>query len=68
LNVDHLDVRVAYLNGILPENERFYCSPPIGFEEAYLRIAKYLVRGAQKQEEAEEPGEAEDEEPTENRD
>jgi hypothetical protein len=34
LNVDHLDVRVTYLNGILPENERFYRSTPIGFEEA----------------------------------
>ena len=34
LNIDHLDVRVAYLNGVLPENERFYCSPPAGFEEA----------------------------------
>ena len=44
LNVDHLDVRVAYLNGILPENERFYCSPPAGFEEA-PGYCWYIKRG-----------------------
>ena len=44
LNVDHLDVRVAYLNGILPENERFYCSPPTGFEEA-PGYCWYIKRG-----------------------
>ena len=44
LNVDHLDVRVAYLNGILPENERFYCSPPTGFEEV-PGYCWYIKRG-----------------------
>ena len=31
LRVDHLDIRVAFLNALLPEGERFYCSPPPGF-------------------------------------
>ena len=33
LSLDHLDVSVAYLNGVLPENQRFFCLPPPGFEE-----------------------------------
>ena len=32
LRVDHLDIRVAFLNALLPEGERFYCSPPPGFD------------------------------------
>ena len=32
LKVDHLDIRVAFLNALLPEGERFYCSPPPGFD------------------------------------
>ena len=31
LKVDHLDIKVAFLNALLPEGERFYCSPPPGF-------------------------------------
>ena len=33
LNLDHLDVAVAYLNGVLPSDQRFFCLPPPGFEE-----------------------------------
>jgi hypothetical protein len=33
LNIDHLDVAVAYLNGVLPTDQRFFCLPPPGFEE-----------------------------------
>ena len=29
---DHLDVKTTYLNAELPEEERFYCSPPGGFK------------------------------------
>ena len=32
LNIDHCDVETAYLYGVLPEKERFYCLPPAGFE------------------------------------
>jgi hypothetical protein len=31
LNVDHLDIKTAFLNGILPPDEQFFCSPPPGF-------------------------------------
>ena len=31
LNVDHLDIKTAFLNGLLPPHEQFYCSPPPGF-------------------------------------
>ena len=31
LEVDHLDIKTAFLNGVLPESEQFYCSPPPGF-------------------------------------
>ena len=31
LRADHLDIRTAFLNGILPPDEQFYCSPPPGF-------------------------------------
>jgi len=31
LNIDHLDIKTAFLNGEIPENEQFYCSPPPGF-------------------------------------
>jgi hypothetical protein len=34
LRIDHLDIKTAYLNGTLPVHERFWCSPPVGFEEA----------------------------------
>ena len=30
LNIDHLDIKTAFLNGILPPDEQFYCSPPPG--------------------------------------
>ena len=33
LNIDHLDVAVAFLNGVLPPDQRFFCLPPSGFEE-----------------------------------
>jgi len=32
LELDHLDIKTAYLNAELPEKERFYCSPPAGFK------------------------------------
>jgi hypothetical protein len=28
---DHLDIKTAFLNGILPPDEQFFCSPPPGF-------------------------------------
>ena len=31
LNIDHLDIKTAFLNGENPENEQFFCSPPPGF-------------------------------------
>jgi len=31
LNIDHLDLKTASLNGEIPENEQFFCSPPPGF-------------------------------------
>ena len=31
LRADHLDIHTAFLNGILPPEEQFYCSPPPGF-------------------------------------
>jgi len=31
LNIDHLDVKTAFLSGEIPENEQFFCSPPPGF-------------------------------------
>ena len=34
LNVDHLDIKTAFLNGILPPDEQFYCSPPAGLSIA----------------------------------
>ena len=32
LELDHLDIKTAYLNAVLTEKERFYCSPPPGFK------------------------------------
>ena len=32
LELDHLDIKTAYLNAELSEKERFYCSPPPGFK------------------------------------
>jgi hypothetical protein len=32
LELDHLDIKTAYLNAELPEKERFYCSSPAGFK------------------------------------
>ena len=34
LRIDHLDIKTAFLNGVLPAHERFWCSPPAGFAEA----------------------------------
>jgi hypothetical protein len=34
LNIDHLDIKTAFLNGILPPDEQFYCSPPPGLSIA----------------------------------
>jgi len=31
LNMDHLDIKTAFLNGEIPENEPLFCSPPPGF-------------------------------------
>jgi len=31
-NIDHLDIKTAFLNGEIPENEQFCCSPPPGFK------------------------------------
>ncbi len=35
LNLDHLDVSVAFLNGVLPADQLFFCLPPPGFEEKH---------------------------------
>jgi len=32
LEFDHLDIKTTYLNSVLTEKERFYCSPPTGFK------------------------------------
>ena len=32
LRADHLDIKTAFLNGVLPPEEQFYCSPPPGFQ------------------------------------
>ena len=32
LNIDHLDIKAAFLNGEIPENEQFFSSPPPGFK------------------------------------
>ena len=32
LELDHLDIKTAFLNALLPEDERFYCSPPEGHD------------------------------------
>ena len=44
LNLDHLDVAVAYLNGVLPPDQRFFCLPPPGFEEAN-GYGWYMLKG-----------------------
>jgi len=31
LNIDHLDMKTTFLNGEIPENEQFFCSPPPRF-------------------------------------
>jgi len=31
LNIDHLDIKTAFLDGEIPENEQLFCSPPPGF-------------------------------------
>ena len=36
LEIDHLDIKTAFLNGVLPEQERFWCSPPPGAPEEFL--------------------------------
>jgi len=30
-NIDHLDIKTTFLNGEIPQNEQFFCSPPPGF-------------------------------------
>jgi len=32
LNINHLDLKTAVVNGEIPENEHFFCSPPPGFK------------------------------------
>ena len=44
LNIDHLDVAVAYLNGVLPPDQRFFCLPPPGFEEVN-GYGWYMLKG-----------------------
>ena len=44
LNLDHLDVAVAYLNGVLPPDQRFFCLPPPGFEEVN-GYGWYMLKG-----------------------
>ena len=44
LNIDHLDVAVAYLNGVLPSDQRFFCLPPPGFEEKH-GYGWYMLKG-----------------------
>ena len=44
LNIDHLDVAVAYLNGVLPTDQRFFCLPPPGFEET-AGYGWYMLKG-----------------------
>ena len=44
LNIDHLDVAVAYLNGVLPPDQRFFCLPPPGFEEE-SGFGWYMLKG-----------------------
>ena len=34
LNIDHLDIKTAFLNGEILENEQFFYSPPHGFQSA----------------------------------
>ena len=34
LKIDHLEIRTAFLNGEIPENEQFFCSSPPGFRVA----------------------------------
>ena len=31
LNINHLDINSAFLNGEIPENVQVFCSPPPGF-------------------------------------
>jgi len=31
LNFNYLDIKTTFLNGEIPENEQFFCSPPPGF-------------------------------------
>jgi hypothetical protein len=44
LNIDHLDVAVAYLNGVLPTDQHFFCLPPPGFEET-AGYGWYMLKG-----------------------
>jgi hypothetical protein len=32
LNINHLDIKTTFLNGEIPENEKFFCSHPPGFK------------------------------------
>jgi len=34
LNINHLEIKTTFLNGEIPENELFSCSPPLGFRVA----------------------------------
>ena len=44
LNVDHLDIGTAFLNGILPPDEQCFCSPPPGFWPARRLLLEAQTR------------------------
>ena len=44
LTTDHLDVSVAYLNGVLDPAHRFFCLPPPGFDLP-AGYGWYMIRG-----------------------
>ena len=48
LELDHLDIKTAFLNASLPEDERFYCSPPEGHDlpDGHAWFMKKALYGA----------------------
>jgi len=50
LKIDHLDIKTAFLNGEIPENERIFCSPPPGLrvEDGMGWLIKKGLYGAHK--------------------